>query len=389
MSTKILCILPTLTDTRIARRIDMLNRGGFAVEAVAFARHQLSGRRPDCPIQRLGRIPPRRYAARMGKLLAATPKVRRAIRRNHIVYAFGSDLAFLATISKAGLNRPLVLEVADIKDVQVADGWSGRAVRALEKRAVDRCSLLVLATGGYLSYYRRWLGTDPPSIIIENKLDQEFVKSMPGIDPPGPAVDPPPDRHLRIGWFGRLRDEWTMGVLEALTRLNPHKFTAVLAGTPSPFLEDFSARVGNNPNVEYRGGYSYPADLPALYDSVDLVMACYPPEIPHGWSQSNRYYEACLFRKPLIVRAGCSDADGVRRHDIGMVIDAAAIEEAAAAISEVSPEDWMRWRDNAAALPPHVYLSTSEANVLAKALNELDRGRRNGTAHSRPPRSFA
>ena len=369
MSSKILCILPTMTDTRIARRIDMLNRGGFAVEAVAFARHQLAGRRPDCPVQRLGRIPHRRYVARIGKLLAAAHKVRRAIRRNEIVYAFNSDLAFLATISSMGLNRPLVLEVADIKDVQVAGGWSGRAVRALEKLAVDRCSLLVLTTGGYRSYYQRWLGAKTPSIVIENKLDPAFAKSIPGLDPP-----PPTDRRLRIGWFGRLRDEWTMRVIEELIRLAPHKFSAVLAGTPSPFLADFSARVGNSPNVDYRGGYSYPADLPALYNSVDLVMACYPPEIPHGWSQSNRYYEACLFRKPLIVRAGCSDADGVRRHNIGLVLDAVAIKEAAAAIDEVAPEDWMRWRDNAAALPPHVYLSIDEAKVLAKALHEVGDG---------------
>lgn len=368
MSIKILCILPTLTDTRIARRIDMLNRGGFAVEAVAFERRQRSGRRPDCPIQRLGPIPPRRYAARIGKLLAAVPTVRRAIRRNDVVYAFNSDLAFLAAISGSGLNRPLVLEVADIKEVQVASDWSGRAVRVLEKLAVDRCSLLVLTTSGYLPYYRHWLGAKTPSMVIENKLAPEFVKSIPRIDPPDSAAL---DRPLRIGWFGRLRDEWTMRVLEELTRLGPHQYTAVLAGTPSPFLAGFSARVDNSPNIEYRGGYSYPEDLPALYNSVDLVMACYPPEIPHGWSQSSRYYEACLFRKPLIVRAGCADADGVRKHTIGLVLDAVAVEEATAAIDEVPLEDWMRWRENAAAVPPPVYLSNGEVDVLARAFANL------------------
>ena len=367
MSIKVLCILPTLTDTRIARRIDMLNRGGFAVEAVAFERHQRSGRRPDCPIKRLGRIPHRKYAARIGKLLAAAPTVRRAIGRNDIVYAFNPDLACLAAISGLGLNRPLVLEVADIKEVQVAGSWSGRAVRALEKLAVDRCSLLVLTTSGYLPYYLYWLDAEIPCLVIENKLDPEFVESIPELDPPDPAVDRP----LRIGWFGRLRDEWTLRVLEELTRLEPHQYTAVLAGTPSPFLEGFSARVDSSPHIEYRGGYSYPADLPTLYNSVDLVMACYPPEIPHGWSQSSRYYEACLFRKPLIVRAGCADANGVRKHGIGLVLDAVAIEEATASINEVSLEDWMRWRDNAAAVPRSVYLSIDEADALAKAFGTL------------------
>lgn len=367
MSIKVLCILPTLTDTRIARRIDMLNRGGFAVEAVAFERHQRSGRRPDCPIERLGRIPHRKYAARIGKLLAAAPTVRRAIGRNDIVYAFNPDLACLAAISGLGLNRPLVLEVADIKEVQVAGSWSGRAVRALEKLAVDRCSLLVLTTSGYLPYYLYWLDAEIPCLVIENKLDPEFVESIPELDPPDPAVDRP----LRIGWFGRLRDEWTLRVLEELTRLEPHQYTAVLAGTPSPFLEGFSARVDSSPHIEYRGGYSYPDDLPALYNSVDLVMACYPPEIPHGWSQSSRYYEACLFRKPLIVRAGCADANGVRKHGIGLVLDAVAIEEATAAINEVSLEDWMRWRDNAATVPRSVYLSIDEADALARAFGTL------------------
>ncbi len=374
MSLKILCLLPEMTDTRIARRVDMLNRGGFEVEAAAFERDNSWGRLPDCPIQRLGPISRRRYVFRISKLLAAAPKIIAAIRRSDIVYAFNPDLAFLAIIARAGLNRPLVVEVADIMAAQTAQGWSGRAVRALEKRILARARLLVLTTEGYRTYYRDWVGTKTPITVIENKLDPEFVKSLSRINPLGPEADRLTGRRIRIGWFGRLRDEWTLRVLEELTQRAPHKFTAVMAGTPSPYLKDFSNRVARNPRIEYRGVYNYPEDLPALYDSVDLVMACYPPEIPYGWSQSNRYYDACLFRKPLIVRADSGDADGVAGHGIGLVISAAAVEEAAAAINGVAPEDWARWRDNAAALPPPVYLSTGEGKILKKALNELARG---------------
>ena len=378
---KILCLLPSMVDTRVARRIDMLKRGGFTVEAAAFERHQRTGRAPDCPIERLGRIPPRRYWSRIPRLLRAAPQVREAIRRNDLVFAFSPDLAGLALVAGAGLKRPMALEVADIYGVQVAPGWPGRAVRWLERRAVRHCRLLSLTSEGYRAYYRDWLGAEAPIIIMENKLDPEFVRSVNGSgngsgngaanhspDDAAPAAGGP----LRIGWFGRLRDEWTLQVLDELTRAAPARFAAVLSGTVSPYVKNFDRRVADNPGLVYRGPFDrYPDSLPELYGGVDLVMNCYPPEIPSGWAQHNRYYEACLFGRPLIARAGCYDAAEVRRRDVGMVIDAARPAEAAAVIAAVKPDDLARWRRNAANLAPQVYAAIEEPDVLLKALSEL------------------
>ena len=378
---KILCLLPSMVDTRVARRIDMLKRGGFEVEAAAFERHQRTGRAPDCPIRRLGRIPPRRYWSRIPRLLRAAGPVREAIRRNDVVFAFSPDLAGLALVAGAGLKRPMALEVADIYGVQVAPGWPGRAVRWLERRAVRHCRLLSLTSEGYRAYYRDWLGAEAPIIIMENKLDPEFVRSVNGSgNGPGngganhsPAADAPDaGGPLRIGWFGRLRDEWTLQVLDELTRAAPARFAAVLSGTVSPYVKNFDRRVADNPGLVYRGPFDrYPDSLPELYRGVDLVMNCYPPEIPSGWAQHNRYYEACLFGRPLIARAGCYDAAEVRRRDVGMVIDAARPAEAAAVIAAVKPDDLARWRRNAANLAPQVYAAIEEPDVLLKALSEL------------------
>lgn len=374
---KILCLLPSMVDTRVARRIDMLKRGGFEVEAAAFERHQRTGRAPDCPIRRLGRIPPRRYWSRIPRLLRAAPQVRQAIRRNDVVFAFSPDLAGLGLVAGAGLNRPMALEVADIYGVQVASGWPGRAVRWLERRAVRHCRLLSLTSEGYRAYYREWLGAEAPIIIMENKLDPEFVRSVNGSGNGNANHSPDSDapaagRPLRIGWFGRLRDEWTLQVLDELTRAAPARFAAVLSGTVSPYVKNFAQRVEANPGLVYRGPFDrYPEALPELYGGVDLVMNCYPPEIPSGWAQHNRYYEACLFGRPLIARAGCYDAAEVRRRDVGMVIDAARPAEAAAVIAAVTPDDLARWRRNAASLAPQVYAAIEEPDVLIKALSEL------------------
>ncbi len=369
---KVLLLLPTMVASRIARRVRMLERVGFEVEAMGFERHQGFGRLPDCPVSSLGWLPPRRYFSRVPRLLLRAGRVRDAIRRNDLVYAFGLDMGFLAMIAGAGRDRPMALEIADIHRKQVGKGPMGWMVRTLEKRILGRCRLLVLTTEGYRPYYREWLGSDVAIMVIENKPALEFVESLSdGGAPVPPAGEgaPPADGPLRIGWFGRLRDAWTLEVLDELTRRWPERFTAVLAGTPSPFLKDFSRRVAGNPGLEYRGGYEYPDDLPALYGGVDVAMACHAPEVPRGWSQTNRYYEACLFGKPLVVRAGSRDALGVGEHGIGMVVEAGAVGDAAAELGGVSSSDLARWRSNLAALPPSVYTAgEDEARDLFERL---------------------
>lgn len=365
---RIVGILPTMTDTRIARRVEMLKQAGYSVEAVAFLREGRPQREPDCPVEILGRLRHGNYMARIPKFLLSLSRVRRAIRRNNIVFAFNSDMALLALVAGIGLGRPVAVDVADIRTLQVASNWRGRALRFLEKFTVNQCRLLALSTTGYRHYYREWLETDTPDLVLENKVEKSLAESMREFHVGAPA-HLPQERPLRIGWFGLLRDEWSMRVLEALTRLRDKRFTAVLAGPG--LVKDFSSRVASNPAMCHSGAYRHPEDLPGLYARVDMVMACYPPELPHGWSQSNRYYEACLFQKPLIVRAGCGDAIPVRQHDIGLILDSADVEGAAAAILAMAAADWTRWHRNLALLPPDAYTVTDEADVLAKAICEI------------------
>ena len=378
MGASVLCLLPRMDDTRIARRIAMLREAGCTVEAAAFARDDRagSGQPPDCPVTPLGRLRQGRYAARIPRLLRAARKTRALIRRNDAVYAFGPDLALLALLAGAGMKRPVILEVADVVHVQVAGGWAGRAVRGAERLTAERCALLALTTAGYLPYYRDWLGTTTPDLIIENKVDAAFAEMVRDAE----AADAPADGPLRIGWFGTLQDDWPLRVLQSLTAAAPERYRAVIAGVPTWLGEGedargaLSRRIGENPHIEYRGPYRYPDDLPALYGSVDLTMACYSPEVPDGWSQSNRFYEACLFRTPLIVRDGCADVPPVREHDVGLVIPETDPHEAAARILDTPAEHWARWRANMAALPPRVYAAIDEPERLRRALAELTHG---------------
>lgn len=363
-------------DARISRRVDMLKQAGFKVEAIAFARSLDSGKAPDCPTTPLGRVRHGAYAARMAKLLLAVGKARRAVRRSDLLYAFNTEMALLALLAKRGLGKPLVQETADILNIQVAGPW-GAAVRAVDRRIAERCSLLVLTSAGYASYYRRWLGVKTPTQVVENKLSAAFAAQVREANPPALDEAPAEGRPLRIGWFGILREPWNLRMLQALTRAAPRRFSAVLAGyfdlpmRKAGVNEESFRQVVDNPNIEYCGPYSSPDDLPALYQSVDLVLDCYQTSIPVCWSQTNKYYEACLFGKPLIVRSGCADAEQIARHGIGLIIEGSSPQEAAGQIANQSVEDWLSCRRNLHGLPPQTYALIDEADALAEALRAI------------------
>lgn len=372
-SARILCVLPSLTDAHNGMRVAMLQRSGFAVEAIGFERYGAAARALDCRVESLGRVDHRRYLRRGLRLLRCVFRVRAAMKRNDLAYAFGADLLLLALVAGVRSKVRVVAEIADIRDLQVAAGLRGRLFRALDKRALQACALLVVTSAHYLTYYRGWLRAETPAVVVENKVEPALAAAAgPRPPEPEPAFGPGAGRPLRIGYFGILKDEWSLRLIEALARSDPGRFAFLLAGIPGRFVESFAPRVRRIAGLEYRGEYRHPGDLPALFGSADVIMACYRPEIPHGWSRSNRYYDACLFKKPLIVRAGTADAEAVRRHDIGLVIRAADAERAAGELRGVTAAHWRRWRVNMQALPPAAYAHTGGADAdLRRSLAAL------------------
>jgi len=376
---KILSVLPLLGHPRDSKRITMLQQAGFAVEAVAFEREHHSGRLPDCPVERLVKIAHGHYLQRAIKIITVLPAIRRAIRRNHIVYTSGPDMALTALIAGLGLGRPVILEVGDIQRAQVSSGFRGRLTRLLERHTVNAIRLLVVTAPGLVDgYYRKWLKTKTPALVLENKLEEpeagadynEVCVRLEGT----PLVDNP----LRIGYFGVLRCDWSWRVLEAIALSRPSEVEIVVAGYPiSPV--DIPARAEKLDNVKYLGEYRSPQDLPKLYGNIDLVWACYPPpEVSDPnwrWAQSmcrsNRFYDSCFFKKPIISVVGSGDASEVERYDIGMIISDQRAEAVVDALSGISLDDLARWQENLSMIPREVYMYTTETDELKSALEGI------------------
>ena len=353
---KALCILSNLRHPMQGERVAMLRRAGFEVEAQAFERGGFAGgRAPECPVEILGKVRNRAYAARALKLLASLGKVRAAIRRNDVVYAFGPDLGALAALAGAGLRKPMAMEIADIQPVQVGAGPVSRLVRFADKTAAGRSRLLTLTADGYKRYYRDWLGAKTPSITIENKMDAEFAAAARAGRESQDADARPEGAPIRVGWFGMLRDEWTLRTLECLQRDGGGRFQVTMAGKVGSAMRGFERRARDMPNARYAGEFDWPGGVSDLYRRADIAMVCYSPEIPFGWCRSNRLYQACLFHTPIVARADTADAEVVAERDVGLIVPESDPAAAAERVRRIRPSDLRRWRANMAALSDSLY----------------------------------
>lgn len=356
----------------------MIQEAGFEVTALAFERDYHKGKTPDCPVQTLGKIEDGKYLKRVFKMARAIPKIRKTAREHDLVYAFGPDLAMASLCAGIGSGKPVIVEVGDISVLQVSRGIIGRFVRFLNRRMANRCKLIVVTAPRFLEiYYRQWLKSKTPGMIMENKLESGFVDEFrPHVGDFKPSAgEPLVDRPLRIGYFGLLRNEWTWSVFEQLGRKYPDKVEILFRGIPYASLEDLLERIKPYENMKYFGEYKSPVDLPALYGSVDLVWACYDPILPDDWNMKwarpNRFYESCFFQRPLVTRAGCQDSVDVEKYQIGMIMSEVDPVKGAEAVIDISAENLNAWSENMSQLPLHVFAYTNESDELGNRLEQL------------------
>ena len=151
----------------------------------------------------------------------------------------------------------------------------------------------------------------------------------------------------------------------------PSKFNVIIAGI-AMVPEDLPQLVEKYDNIAYLGEYRSPEDLQSLYERVDIVWACYPfpsaEEFNWRWARTNRFYESCQFKKPMIALKGSGDAYDVEKYGIGMTVENNSIESVAKKISEIQAEDLKDWGKNIASLPEAIYTYTTEVVNLEQAL---------------------
>jgi succinoglycan biosynthesis protein ExoL len=351
-------------DAAVRRRAVAFRRAGC--EVTGFMPHRGLAEPTPWRTVDLGETHDNRYMQRMGSILSGA---RRALAERGLLgladlfYARNLDmLALAARVRAAGrFDVPLVYECLDVHHRLTGNGAGARLLRAVERRLLGGCSLIVISSPAFeREHFARHHAGCCPTFLAENRLIEG--DTFPDRPDPSRCED---DGPLRIGWFGNLRCRRSFDLLARLAATFPDGLRIVLRGYPAPgVFGAFEELVTRHPGIVYEGRYRAPQDLARIYADVDLVWAAdwYEAGANSLWLLPNRLYEGGYFGVPALAPAGTETARWLEARGAGLVFGEPADETLAALVGRLIEDraPIRRLRERLGALPRTTFVEGPE-----------------------------
>ncbi|MDB5594153.1 MAG: hypothetical protein JWM36_1114 [Hyphomicrobiales bacterium] len=355
---KVVYFVHNVGDPAVARRVEMLRAGGAEVVVIGFRRdRQAPLCIPGVEVLELGQSFDARFLQRSTlvlRSLAQLSRYRKVFGSADVIVARNLEMLVLAARARnlAGRPVPLVYESLDIHRLLLAKGLAGRGLRALERRLMKSCDLLIVSSPAFLSrYFEPVQNVRMPHLLIENRMVRLNGATIIDRDA-GHTVLPlgPP---WRIGWFGMIRCQRSLDILTELARAHPGLIEVVIRGRPSSSeFRDFEGQVAGAPGVRYLGVYK-PGDLPSMYQDVHFTWAIDYFEAGQNsdWLLPNRLYEGSAHGAVPIALSSVETGRWLAARNAGLRLE--AISDLRGALEDMTGVEFMRLRRSVAEIPLH------------------------------------
>jgi len=330
--TRIAYIVHNLSDSAVARRIQMFHEAGAEVVVAGFCRDEVA---PPvvagAPALSLGRTHDAALVQRGFQVLRSVIDCQALVhhcRGADVIVARSLEALAPAVRARAQAHIPrLVYECLDIHRTLIGTSMKSRALRAIERGLLRRADLVLYSSPSFRQAYLEPLQKlTLPMLLVENKLLQ-----LDG-SPPHGIMSIPTGPPWRIGWFGNLRCRRTLSMLSALAEAHNGQIEILVAGKPSPAEFPDFARAIDRPWVTYHGPYV--ADqLPELYGKCHFAWAIdyFEEGLNSTWLLPNRLYEAASFGVVPIALAGVATGHWLAQRGAGVLLQGGneAVKESA------------------------------------------------------------
>jgi succinoglycan biosynthesis protein ExoL len=363
---KILFVLPVLSEAYYQKRISKIRKLGVDCSVYGFERDHYKGKSWDIETVSLGQIKDEQYLVRIFYLFRSLKKIRKVVKTHDVLYAFNLDVLFLIWMGSLfqKKRKKIIYDVADIRPILIQKGFLPTLMRLIEKLILNQTSLIVVASPAYIKgYFRKIQNVNNEFFVIENKVDEDRIK----LDLNNANI-PVNKNNITIGYFGGLRCKKSLEFLLMLMTKNSN-LKLILRGfffRTEAFKDEFHKLN----NVTYKGPFVNPDDLEEMYSSVDLVWSAHMHgETNTKWAISNRFYQACFFKRPLISQINTQDAKLVSKYNIGCIIDLNDTKKSRKQIKAIDLKDVTHWRDKIFKIPKDVYTLTEEHIHLLKLIS--------------------
>lgn len=129
-----------------------------------------------------------------------------------------------------------------------------------------------------------------------------------------------PNSVIDVLTIGGIRDfSSNVEVIDALANKAKFRMRFVGRGVASDKIEDYCKSLNVN-NVFFHGYYKKENE-PDFISTASFMNIYYPAVITHSTALSNRFYNALIYKKPMIVKSNSIQGDFVEKYNLGIAVD--------------------------------------------------------------------
>lgn len=249
--------------------------------------------------------------------------------RYQVIQAADLDTVLPAVLMKALFKKKVVYDIHDYYvDSHILPAILRQPLKRLEDFVVSYVDTTIIVSDARRSQLK---DTRPRVLeVIPNVPEHREVS---GRADDGTAT-------LRLVYVGILVD--CRGLFELCDVIRKHADWRLDIGGRGPAEPDIRSIADESDNIHFYGRLEY-SDTLALTATADCLIATYDPSIPnHRHSSPNKFGEALMCGKPLIVAKGTSIDQLVLHYNVGFVVpygDKAELERVLSIIASWTPAE--------------------------------------------------
>lgn len=315
---------PVDPDARVEKEVNSLVKSGYHVEVVGWDRKNKYKLEKSCMSLNSGTVNVYRFGIPSsfsgGLKRNLLPLIKFQIRlftwllknkRNYdIVHACDFDTAWISSLFVKIFNKTLVYDIFDyyVDAFSVPKLLKGM-VECADKRVINSAEAVIICSEKRTEQIR---GTNPRLLTIIHNSPARVDNTRLG--------NIKLDKHkVKIVYAGILSDgRFIKEVASIVVRYHDVEFHIGGFGKYEEYFKEISQEYDN---IFFYGKLKY-SDVLQLENACDIMIALYDPKVPnHYYAAPNKFYEAMMLGKPIIMVKNTGMDEIVSKHNIGEVIE--------------------------------------------------------------------
>jgi glycosyltransferase involved in cell wall biosynthesis len=225
-----------------------------------------------------------------------------------IIHACDFDTAFIASLAAGRFKKKFVYDIFDYYiDAFNVPGFLKKTIEKMDHRIINTADGVIICTEQRKEQIK---GTRPRRLVVIHNAPAGLkeIKKL--------ALD---ESKIKIVYVGVLIEGRFIEEISEAVKNNPvYEFHVGGFGKLESYLREMSRKYDN---IIFYGKLSYKETL-ELENSCDIMAAIYDPAVPnHYYAAPNKFYEALMLGKPLIMARNTGMSKIVEREGIGELID--------------------------------------------------------------------